>query len=357
MTTRQRPVVILHSAVERDAPADEQDTLTEVRAVAAALRTLGYRVRQLPMTLNLEATRWQLQQLRPQLVFNLVESLAGSGRYIHLAPALLEEQGLSYTGASHDAMFLTSNKRIAKQWLQANGIATPAWVTAGSAAPGTPAAGGPWLVKSVWEHASIGMDEHSLVHSPAALAAKLDEKRSQLGGDWFAESYIEGREFNISLLAAEHDFVVLPLAEIKFEDFPAGKPRIVGYAAKWESTSFEYQHTPRCFDFNAADRPLLDALRQLALRCARLFRLRGYARVDFRVDRHGRPWVLEINTNPCLAPDAGFLAAAARAQLDIGSVVERILADAVPAGLPQPRRHRGTLADPYSVDKDIALSA
>jgi D-alanine-D-alanine ligase len=192
-------------------------------------------------------------------------------------------------------------------------------------------------VKSVWEHASIGMDDHSLVYSAAELQRKLEEKRNQLGGDWFAERYIDGREFNIALLATDDDngFEVLPPAEIHFQDYPAGKPHIVGYAAKWESTSFDYQHTPRSFDFSAADRPLLDELCQLALRCARLFQLRGYARVDFRIDHAGRPWVLEINTNPCLAPDAGFLAAASRANLNIQAVVKRILTAASPAGMPQ----------------------
>jgi hypothetical protein len=80
--------------------------------------------------------------------------------------------------------------------------------------------------------------------------------------------------------------------------------------------------------------------------------------VDFRVDRDGRPWVLEINTNPCLAPDAGFLAAAARAKLDITSVVERILADAIPTGVPQqPRRHDKVAAGHTLQRRHIALTA
>ena len=65
----------------------------------------------------------------------------------------------------------------------------------------------------------------------------------------------------------------------------------------------------------------------MALRCWRLFKLSGYARVDFRVDSGNRPWVLEINANPCLSPDSGFFAAAARAGLSFREVVKRIVDD------------------------------
>jgi ribosomal protein S18 acetylase RimI-like enzyme len=77
----------------------------------------------------------------------------------------------------------------------------------------------------------------------------------------------------------------------------------------------------------------LDTLRSLAVECWRLFGLRGFARVDFRVDVRGRPWILEINTNPCLSPDAGFAAALARANVPLERAVEWIIEDALrPAG-------------------------
>ena len=138
--------------------------------------------------------------------------------------------------------------------------------------------------------------------------SRLQEKQ---GGECFAEAYIDGREFNLSLLASKAGPQVLPPAEIRFEDYPEGKTRIVGYRAKWHESSFEYLHTVRSFEFPPEDDELLSRLKDLAVRCWSLFDLRGYARVDFRVDRDGRPWVLEVNVNPCLSPDAGFFAAAA----------------------------------------------
>jgi D-alanine-D-alanine ligase len=122
---------------------------------------------------------------------------------------------------------------------------------------------------------------------------------------------------------------VLPPAEIDFSAFAPGKPRIVGYRAKWAEDSDEYRQTPRRFDFPASDRTLLDRLSDLARACWNEFDLRGYARVDFRVDREGRPWILEINANPCLSPDAGFAAALQQAGIEYSAAIARIVGDAV----------------------------
>jgi D-alanine-D-alanine ligase len=158
------------------------------------------------------------------------------------------------------------------------------------------------------------------------LLAALAALHERSGRDCFAEAFVAGRELNLSLLAGE----VLPPAEIDFAAYPEGKPRIVGWAAKWDEGSFEYHHTPRRFDFPAADEALLAELAHLARACWRLFALAGYARVDFRVDGGGRPHILEVNTNPCLSPDAGFAAAVERAGLAYETAIARIVAD-VPA--------------------------
>jgi D-alanine-D-alanine ligase len=148
-----------------------------------------------------------------------------------------------------------------------------------------------------------------------------------LGRPYFAEQYIEGREFNLSLLADAGGPQVLPAAEIDFSRLPAGKPRIVGYKAKWKADSPEYHATPRRFDFASADGPLVERLAELSRSAWQCFGLRGYARVDFRVDRQGRPWILEINVNPCLSPDAGFAAALDRAGIPFPQAIARILHD------------------------------
>jgi len=325
-------VAILHGAVAPDAAPDEQDVLVEVETVAAALAGLGYRPVPLPLGLDLAAAGRRLARLKPEFVFNLVESLDGQGRLIHLAPSLLDSLGLAYTGSGAEAIYLTSNKPLAKRLLRDAGIATPDW-----AAPGEPPGfAGPYIVKSVWEHASIGLEDGSVTGDSDALPALLAQRRQRLGGEWFVEAYVEGREFNLSLLGGPQDMQLLPPAEMCFVDFPPGKPRIVNYAAKWDEHSFEFHATPRRFDFPPEDGELLQRLAATAKACWRLFDLRGYARVDCRVDARGAVQVLEVNINPCLSPDAGFAAAAAQAGLGLPDIVARILADRAAPVSPRP---------------------
>jgi D-alanine-D-alanine ligase len=319
-------VVIIFPKIAVDASADEKDILEQADAVRASLTRLGWDTVDLPVTLDLAAASAELARLSPRLVFNLVESLGGKGRLIAVLPSLLDTLGIPFTGAGTDAVFLTSNKLLAKLMLQREGIRTPAWCTAARLRKGVePQFAPPYIVKQVWEHASIGMDDGAVAWSMDALHARMEAME-----DAYIEPYIDGREFNIGLLGGGGDRMepqVLPPAEIQFIDFPQEKPRVVGYNAKWVEGSFEFVNTPRRFDFPDADGPLLQELGRLSRACWKVFGLRGYARVDFRVDREGTPFVLEINTNPCISPDAGFMAAAVKAGLGMDEVTLRICAD------------------------------
>jgi D-alanine-D-alanine ligase len=332
---RRGKVAILHGAVAPDAGPDEQDVLVQAEWIGRTLAGLGYTPVAVPLTLDLAAARARLVALKPAFVVNLVESVDGQGRLIHLAPALLDTIGLLYTGSATEAIFLTSHKPLAKQMMAAAGIPTPPWIATAAEAP---AFAGPYIVKSVWEHASIGIDDGSIVADPKKLPALFRRRQRRHGGDWFAERFIDGREFNLALLAGPGGIELLPPAEMLFRDYPPGKPRIVDYAAKWDADSFEYNNTVRRFDLPAGDAALLERLRAVALDCARLFDLHGYARVDVRVDEAGTPWVLEVNANPCLSPDAGFAAAASAAGLDGPAVLQRIIADLVGAAGAAPRK-------------------
>ncbi len=317
--------LILHNQVGADSPKDELDVLVQVEAVNRSLAELGYRPTIVPFSLDVDRALRAMRRAAPLFVFNLVESVAGDGQLVHLAPALLDHLGLRYTGSGQEAVFVTSNKILSKRLFHEAGIPTPPWSAPGAAANAVGAEAGTYLLKSEWEHASNWFDDGSVVKAGSAgeLRAAL-EKRNRAGkGRFFAERYIEGREFNQALLAGEP----LPTAEMRFVDFPEDKLRIVDFRAKWQEDSFEYIHTQRGFDFAAGDGPVIGELRAIARRCWDYFGLGGYARVDFRVDEAGRPWVLEINTNPCLSPDSGFYAAAERAGLTYTDVVKRIVDD------------------------------
>ncbi|MCW5752017.1 MAG: D-alanine--D-alanine ligase [Alphaproteobacteria bacterium] len=319
-----RPFVpVIHGAAA-DRP-DEADTRAAAEAVAQALADIGCATEIMHLDFDLGVLE-ALGRRRPDAVFNLVEALRGDCALALMVPLMLDNLGLRYTGAGAAAWATTLSKTGTKRHLAAAGLPTPAWVEAGTAnrLPGRV------IVKSDTEHASLGIDAAS-VTSGAGAAAEIGRRERRHGGRFFAESFIEGREFNLSLIEEAGSPRVLPPAEIEFIDFPPERPHIVDYEAKWLAGSFAYDHTPRRFDFPATDHPLLERLCALALECWTLFGLTGYARVDFRVDGAGQPWILEVNLNPCLTPDAGFFAAASRAGLDYPAMVRLILDAALAA--------------------------
>jgi len=338
-------IIILHDQLPDDARSDEADALVQAQAVSAALRELGHEASIVPVSLDLQTLADHLRADAPDLVFNLVESLGGHGRLIHFVPGLLDALRIPFTGAPAEAQFATSNKLFAKRILQTAQLRTPAWYSMDDLVGEAAIVPGQYIVKSLWEHASVGLDEDSVLFAEAAwqLREAVDARADQLGGEGFAEQFIDGREFNIGLLADEFGPQVLPPAEIMFEGYGRDKPRIVGYRAKWAEDSYEYNHTPRRFDFPRQDAALIEELSSIALECWKLFGLRGYARVDFRIDQEQRPLVLEINTNPCLSPDAGFAAALEEANIPFARAIGRIIHDAL-----RPTARRVGMADVQS---------
>lgn len=321
--------VVLHGDVTEEAGRDEQDVLVQVKTVCRSLTELGHHPVTLSVSMDFKKVTDALVSIRPDFVFNLVESIAGQGHLIHIAPAIMDSLKVPYTGAKTEAVFLTSNKALAKRFLDTAEMPTPPLFLDENRQ--SLFIQGPYIIKAIWEHASIWLDENSFVWARDGnhLRKVLLSRQEQLGMACFAEPFIDGREFNLSLLAGNAGPEVLPPAEIQFLDYPPEKAKVVDYRSKWVEDSFEYHHTPRRFDFPEEDKPLLQQLTDLAIQCWYLFNLRGYARVDFRVDVNNYPWILEVNTNPCLSPDGGFAAAVEQGGLTFNRAIERIVQDTV----------------------------
>jgi D-alanine-D-alanine ligase len=325
-------VVVLHNFVAPDAPPEDRDTLVQVGAVAEALARLGHEPITLSCTLDLTGIFHELPRLRPDVVFSLVESLEGADSLVYLPAAVLDVLGVPYCGCRTESLFLTAHKTLAKERMRTFGLPTPTWLEIPAEQPrkASPRRSD-WILKGVWDQGSRGLDDAAVLRNvePAELWRRLAERAARAGRSHFAEQFIEGREFNLGLLAGPDGPESLPPAEIDFSEFPPEMPRIVGYRAKWEDDSFECRHTIRRFDFPPSDGPLLQRLRDLARQCWTAFRLRGWARVDFRVDAAGQPWILEVNGDPCLSPDAGFAAAMQQAPISYDQGIQRILEDAI----------------------------
>lgn len=316
-------ILVLHSLIAPGAPPEDQDTLIAAAAVADALIRRGHRATLAPF--EPEHLAALIAADKPEVVFNLVEGIDGKGQLAWRAPEALDAIGLRYTGAGAACLKRTSDKLATKADLRSAGLATPDWsepphwngLTAGR-----------WIVKSVDEDASIGLDDGAVVEAPA-VPARAALCTTRFGGAWFAERYVEGREFNIALIERNGAPQILPMAEMLFADWPEHLPRIVGYNAKWDEASAESLHTVRRFGVEENEPQLAARLRTACHAAWHLFDCRGTARVDFRVTAEGEPLILEINPNPGIAPDAGLIAAADRAGLSYADLIEGIVREAI----------------------------
>jgi D-alanine-D-alanine ligase len=314
-------VPIIHGRPTPGRP-DETDTLRNAEAIAGALARSGYVTEIHEIDLDFSA----LEPLarRAHAVFNLYESTRGDCGLSVLPCFVLDHLRAPYTGGRTEAYVLTLTKTLTKRTLRAAGLPTPDWWPTGE---GAETADGV-IVKSDSEHASFGLDAGSVVAGRDA-AAEIVARQARFGGRFIAEAFVEGREFNIALLETSEGVSVLPIPEIVFEGFPESRPRIVDYEAKWDEASAAYKGTVRRFGVETAEPALAARLTTLARECSDAFGLQGYARVDFRVGLDGEPTILEVNINPCLAPDAGFAAAATEAGIDYDRIVATIVEAAV----------------------------
>ena len=315
-------VAILVPPTDPAAPADRLDTFVQVAEITECLKVLGNTSLTMFFGDDPEETTKHLRAASPDLVVNLVEDVPEGPDQIYLATALLDRLHLPYTGASTATLAVLGDKRQMKRQLQSAGLPIASSLDEGNDQTR-------FIVKSAIEHASIGIDAESIVTGPRAAARLIAERKAQFGGPWFAEAYIDGREFNVGILETHDGPLPLPVAEILFLNHADGRPKIVGYDEKWAENSAAYAETPRSFALDPTDVPLRLNLTQLALAAWQLFELKGYARVDFRVDDRGNPYILEVNANPCLAADAGFCAAALEAGISQTDIVAHLIETAL----------------------------
>ena len=286
--------------------------MDQVRAVEGACETLGLCHETLAVD-DLRKLTKVLGGRRETLIFNLAEEFLGDVQEASFVPAVCRAFGKSCTGNDTTALLLAQNKIQAKALLAGSGLPVPGGtaVAPGTALDTAALPAGTYILKPAFCDASEGITDESVVRLPeegeraCALVASLHRQFAQ---PVIVEQFIAARELNVSVLERGGRPKVMPLAEIDFSAFEDGQPKIVDYSAKWDAGSFGFHNTPRKIP---ADLPTDVAERVTALAKAAWGALgcRDYARVDFRLDEQLNPYILEINPNPDISPDAGFAAA------------------------------------------------
>ncbi|MBF0537779.1 MAG: hypothetical protein HQL03_05945 [Nitrospirae bacterium] len=334
-------IAIIHEEATEGCP-DTEDVIDEVNLITDALDTLNYDHRvftigdcrcvrngreTFDLTAELSLLLEGFKVYCPDVIFNMVEGNNNTPRFLPAITGFLELTGLPMTGSRYESLLTTTDKALARSIMAANDIQTPAGLLYAGGGCDDLTVDLPCIVKPSIEDGSVGIDDECVVYDAAELRRLLPVKyRRHNGQPLLIERYIAGREFNVSLIEREGGMVeVLPVAEIWFKDWPVDKPRIVSYKAKWEEGSFEYNNTPRSFDVVDVT---VERVKALALRCWEVFALRGYARVDMRMDDAGGLFVIEVNANPCIARCSGFMAAAREGGYSEVDVMRMIVAAA-----------------------------
>ena len=255
-----------------------------------------------------------LRELKPDIVFNLCESIGGDNRFEPLLPLLLEREGIAYTGSGPLALSLALHKHKAKDILMARGVPTPEALfltTKDISGVNLPF---PLIVKPSREDASVGIYSDSVVHDRGALEQRVATVLARYRQPALVERYIEGREIYVSLFGQPSGPPqIFPFYEIDFSDMPPGRPHIVSFEGKWIETSAEYRGTKpvRCMGLSTE----VDArIRSIVLTAFDAMELRDYARFDIRLAADdGTPYVIDVNPNCDLSDIAGGFSKAAKA--------------------------------------------
>jgi D-alanine-D-alanine ligase len=310
-------IAIIFDGASADAAASaDLAILGTVGAVEASLAGEGNEIVRVPVHPD---AKWidKLRRARVDLVFNLCESIDGVAALEPPVISVLELLNLPYTGSSSWTTSLCLRKHVVNAALERAGLPVPkfAVVRRGGIIPSV---GFPSICKPAAEDASIGIEQRSVVRTTRALTERVGAMLERWD-EVLVQRFVEGREVNVGILGD----AVLPIAEIDFGNMPKGMWRIVTYRSKWEEGCDEdLGSAPRC----PARLPASVAaqLRRIAIAAWRIAGGSGYGRVDMRIDERGRPWILEVNANPDIAPDAGLARMAGVAGMPYSALIREI---------------------------------
>lgn len=297
--------------------------------VHQALLENGYEVRLLGLYDDVRMLLDEVDEFRPDVVFNLIETFHQVTRWDKNIAALIELLGVPCTGASAAALALCNDKGLCRKILRFHRVRGPRFHIFHQGLkvwrPSTLKL--PCIVKPLTEEASRGISQASVVDDDAGLVERVRMIHERFRMDAIVEEYIDGRELYVSIVGDQR-LRVLPPRELNFGQRPSDEPRIATYKAKWDEA---YRKRWGIEDGFAG--PLDDVLEQrihdLCKRAYRALNIRSYARFDLRLTAAGQVHVIEANANPCLARNDELANSALKAGIAYPALVRMIVQQAL----------------------------
>lgn len=291
--------------------------------VVWALRQQGHRVEALGVLDELLVIREAVAELRPHVVFNLMEEFDGVAQFDQNVVSYLECLRVRYTGCNPRGLMLARDKALTKKVLRFHEVATPSFllVPRGRTVRRPAELTFPLIVKSATEEASLGIAKASVVHSDAQLAERVEYMHDYIGSAALVEHYIDGRELYVGLVGNAR-IEPFPVWELRFPDVPG--PRVATRRIKWDAA---YRRRNEIDSGPASDLPPGTAERahRLCRKAYAALGLNGYARMDLRLSPDGTLHFIEANPNPHIGDGEDFAASAGHAGVRYGELLRRIL--------------------------------
>lgn len=264
----------------------------------------------------------KIEKFLPDVIYNFVESIEGNARFEIYVTGIYELLGISYTGNNPLCLANCLIKNRTKQILISQNIPTPNYFLIKKEQKINEIKINlkyPVILKLATEDASIGISENSVVYNHEELKKQIKYLIKNFNQDILAEEYIRGRELNVAFL----DGTILPISEINFNGLPQDLPAIVTYEAKWSPETVYYKFSnPICPAI--LDEEIKTKVIKIAIEAYNALECRDYARVDIRLSEDNIPYVIEVNPNPDISPDAGFVRAAKAAGISYESLLFKI---------------------------------
>jgi len=323
-----RVLVLMHDYLVPPEDVSNHDLMTvQWRTeydILATLRELQHEVHPLGVGDDLKVVRRAVEEWKPHIVFNMMEAFHELGTFDHNIVSYLELLRVPYTGCNPRGLMLARDKALSKTILHYHRVSVPdfAVVHVGRSIRSHKKRGFPLIVKSLTQEGSSGISQASVVEDEAKLRERVRFIHESIGTDAIVERYIEGRELYVGIIGNQR-LTVFPVWELHFMKGADDLHRIATERVKWSAKYRDkYGITTR-----AARLPEEVAARIQYL-CRRVYRalyLSGYARIDLRMDEHGKPYVIEANPNPQLGYGEDFAESAERAGISYEQLVQRIL--------------------------------
>lgn len=328
---RLRVLVLMHAHLvpptSLEGLTPQQLSMFEMElAVLETLRKLGHEVQGLGVEEELRPIREQIASFSPHVVFNIVNYFHNVTAYDSHVVSYLELLKQPYTGCNPRGIVLAGDKALSKKILTYHRIPCPLFAMfpqRGRKARLPARMHYPVIVKSAAEHGSTGIAQASIVHDEKGLRERVEFVHRTVGTDVVVEQYIDGREVTVSVLGNER-LQVFPVWELWFENLP---PRSEPIATSRVKLDLEYAERigARIGPARDMDERKIQEIQRIAKRSYRALDLSGFARIDFRIDRDGRPFVIEANCNPDLTPIEDFAESAKAAGVDYPQLLQRII--------------------------------